>query len=200
MLELDGMDRRALMQRALLLVGASVMVAACETISPLAAAAEPASLTAAQMATLTAMADTIVPRTDTPGALDVGVPSLFAGLLDNWAAPATAAILTDALDRVQRLPTDRRDFADLSPAERKAVLQPFDVAALVAVGRPTSPLAPAPTADPAYSRLKQLILTLYYMSQHGMTRELGYIHVPGRWDPSIPRTATTRPAGGTGLF
>ncbi len=200
MFDMDGMDRRALMQRALLLVGASVTVAACETISPLAAAAEPASLTAAQMATLTAMADTIVPRTDTPGAVDVGVPSLFAGLLDNWAAPATAAMLTGALDRVARLPTDRRDFADLAPAERKAVLQPFDAAALVPVGMPANFLMPVPTADPAYTRLKQLIVTLYYMSQPGLTQEMAYVHVPGRWDPSIPRTAATRPMGGAGLF
>lgn len=200
MVEWDGMDRRALMQRALLLVGASVAATACQTIAPLAANAQPVSLTTAQMATLSAVADTMIPHTDTAGALDAAVPELFVGLLDNWAAPATAAMLTGKLDELERLPADGRDFAALNPVERKAVLQPFDAAAIAPSGRPGSPFGPPAATDPAYQRLKQLILTLYYLSQPALTQELAYTHVPGRWDPSVPVTAATRPQGGPGMF
>lgn len=199
MMELGQMDRRALLSRAMLLVGAGVAASACATLEPL-AAATPATITPAQMATLTAVSDTVIPRTDTPGAVDVEVPGLFSALMDNWAAPETRAMLMDVLDRIEGLPGDGRSFTALAPADRKAVLTPFDAAALTPSGAQGSPFGPPPASDPAYQRLKQLILTLYYLSQPALTQELAYTHVPGRWDPSIPVTPATRPQGGPGMF
>lgn len=200
MAELTSMDRRALLARALLLVGAGAAASACTTLEPL-AAATPTTITTAQLATLSAAADTIVPRTDTPGALDVDVPGLFTELMDNWASPETLTMLTGVLDRIAALPGNGRPFAALTPAERKATLQAFDTAAMTASGEPRrNPLGPAPVNDPSYQRFKQLVLTLYYLSQPALTQELAYTHVPGRWQPSIPRTADTRPTGGPGLF
>jgi gluconate 2-dehydrogenase gamma chain len=198
-MELGRMDRRALLARAMLLVGASVAASACATLEPL-AAATPATMTPARLATLTAVADTMIPRTDTPGALDVEVPGLFSALMDNWAAPETRAMLMQLLDRIERLPGNGRSFTALAPAERKAVLIPFDTAALAPSGAQGSPFGAPPATDPAYQRLKQLILTLYYLSQPALTQELAYTHVPGRWDPSIPVTPATRPQGGPGMF
>ena len=48
------------------------------------------------------------------------------------------------------------------------------------------------TADPVYRRFKELVLTLYYLSQPGATRELRYEHVPGKWEPSIEVGPDTR--------
>ena len=36
------------------------------------------------------------------------------------------------------------------------------------------------------------------LSEPGMTQELAYEHAPGAWQPSIPVTPETRPAGGLG--
>src|ERR1043165_1262224 len=42
------------------------------------------ALSAAQMALVTALADTILPRTETPGAVDVGVPAFVDLLVAEW--------------------------------------------------------------------------------------------------------------------
>ena len=47
-------------------------------------------------------------------------------------------------------------------------------------------------ADPTYRKFKNLILSLYYISEPGATQELRYEHAPGAWEPSIPVTADTR--------
>lgn len=196
-MEAMGVDRRTLLARALLLAGASVTGVSFDALS----AAEPDLLSQAQRSVLVAAADTIVPQTDTPGAVDVGVPALFEALLANWAAPETRTALLATLDRIDALAGDGRHFAALTPAERKALLQPFDAAALAPSDTPrANPFGPPAAADPAYQRFKQLVLTLYYLSQPALTQELAYTHVPGRWEPSVPVTPATRPQGGPGMF
>lgn len=201
MAEPSGMDRRTLLARALMLVGAGAAASACQTLAPASlAAAELSVLNGEQLLTLTAVADTLVPRTDTAGALDVEVPGMFVALLESWAAPATRSAISATLDRIAALPAGG-SFAALGPAARKAALQDFDAAALAPSGAAGgSPFGPPGAVDPDYQRLKELILTLYYMSQPALTQELAYTHVPGRWQPSIPVTAATRPQGGPGMF
>ena len=192
-----GLDRRALLARALLLVGASVTSVPLEART----ASDADVLSQAQRAALVAAADTIIPQTDTAGAVDAGVPALFEALLASWAAPTTIASMQSVLDRIDALPGQSRHFAALSPVERKAVLQPFDAAALAPSAVPRAdPFGPPVAADPAYQRFKELVLTLYYLSQPALTQELDYTHVPGRWEPSVPVTSATRPQGGPGMF
>lgn len=193
-MEAMGVDRRTLLARVLLLAGASATGVSFEALS----AAEADLLGEGQRTTLIAAADTIVPQTDTPGAVDVGVPALFEGLLANWAAPATITALADVLDRIGAL---GGGFASLDPAGRKSALQAFDAAALAPSDAPRAdPFGPPGAADPAYQRFKELVLTLYYLSQPALTQELAYTHVPGRWEPSVPVTPATRPQGGPGMF
>lgn len=194
MMEGPGVDRRTLLARALLLVGASVTGVPFEALS----AAETDLLNEGHRNILIAAADTMLPQTDTPGALEVGVPTLFEGLLANWAAPATVAAMADVLDRLAAL---GGGFAALAPDRRKIALQAFDAAALSPSDAPrTDPFGPPAATDPAYQRFKELVLTLYYLSQPALTQELAYTHVPGRWEPSVPVTPATRPQGGPGMF
>jgi hypothetical protein len=52
--------------------------------------------------------------------------------------------------------------------------------------------AKAPADDPVaafaghYTRLKDLVLTTYYLSEPGATKELRYELIPGVWDASMP--------------
>lgn len=201
MREDNGLDRRTLLARVLLLVGASATAAAVEALSgslPVMAADGPQPLGPAQAETLLAYADTLIPQTETAGALAAEVPARFAALLQDWASPETRDALAEVLDRVAGL---GGGFVALDPAQRKAALQPFDAAALApAPGARANPFGPPPAADPQYQRLKELVLTLYYLSQPALTQELAYTHVPGRWEPSVPVTPDTRPQGGPGMF
>ncbi len=56
----------------------------------------------------------------------------------------------------------------------------------------------APTANPAYVKLKGLIINLYYNSEIAMTKELVFEPVPGKYVASMKVTPETRPFAGLG--
>ena len=128
----------------------------------------------AQFAVLDAVAETIMPRTDTPGARDALVPARFDALMLHWASAKTKADFTRVLSEID-LAT--KGIAALPPAKQLEVVAAYDRAKM---------------ADPAYRKFKGLILSLYYISEPGATQELRYEHAPGVWEPSIAVTADTR--------
>ena len=202
------MHRRELLGRAIALIGAaSVGTLTLPAIAQAADAAHP-YLDKANLALLSAVADTMVPVTDTPGALAANVPAVVDGLLRNWASPQRRTDLVDALKRIDAGAREQKGkgFVELAPADRTAFLAAYDVSALkpapakpVAGGTGIAALmnAQAAVVDPAYAKLKELIVLIYYMSEVGLTKELAYEHAPGKWEPSIKITPETRPWGGT---
>lgn len=166
-------------------------------------------LSPAQFAAFSAIADTIIPRTDTPGAAEVGVPRLFDGLLRNWAKPSRRVQLVGVIEAINSaaVASDKMGFAALTPERRKAMLVEFDSAALKAGPPRTEKLnafeammAGPPVMNPGWLRLKELVINLYYNTEVAMTRELVYEHVPGKFVPSLKVTPETRPFAGTGQF
>jgi gluconate 2-dehydrogenase gamma chain len=205
MFDQTGMDRRSLMARIAFLVGAAAIPA-----DAFAAATKGRSkrfLTPAQFSLFTAIADTIIPATDTPGAVSVGVPRLFDKLLATWASAKRQVQLTNALAEIDALAvaTDKKSFAALTSARRKAVLMEHDKAALKPGPAPKERLtglaamvAGPPVANPSYLKVKELVIALYYSSEVALTKELIYEHVPGEWVPSMKVTSDTRPFAGVG--
>jgi Gluconate 2-dehydrogenase subunit 3 len=129
---------------------------------------------------VTALADTLIPRTDTPGALQAGVPATFSQLIRDWAKPQNAADFMAslaALDQAAKTETGKA-FALLPRKQRTAFLTRYDAAHL--------------RSDKGYTKLKLLLMTLFYMSEPGATQDLRYEHVPGAWQASIPLTPKTR--------
>jgi gluconate 2-dehydrogenase gamma chain len=59
-------------------------------------------------------------------------------------------------------------------------------------------VAGPPVANPAYLKLKELVITLYYASEVALTQELIYEHVPGKFVPSLKVNPDTRPFAGVG--
>jgi len=201
------LDRRSLMTRALALVGASAAVGtfSLEALAAPAAGNKP-YLDKARFALLTAVADTIVPRTATAGAIDAKVPTMLDALLVTWASNERREQLVGALAEIDRLAgtAHGKTFAKLTPEERLALLRAHDEQALkvdptrVATGLKAMMAGPA-FINPGYGKLKELVVVLYYMSEPALTQELSYVHAPGEWQPSIPVTPETRPAAG-GMF
>lgn len=120
-----------------------------------AAAYRPKVLSAAEMNWVAALVDTIIPRTDTPGASDVGVPAFvdraLSGkpeLLKRYRAGA------GSLDKKSRAKSGKA-FDALSAEERAAVLSEF-------------------TDDPFFKLAKDLAVDGYYSSKDGLTKELGW--------------------------
>lgn len=179
---MDQLSRRGMLRNVMLLAG----VAAIPHGAANALFAGPASLPPETSTLLGAVADTIIPATDTPGAADAGVPEQLQKMLANWA---TAKRRDEILGALQAIDTAARNdagspFAALAPAGRLKTLSAFDK---------------ANASNPGYSKFKELVIQLYYFSEAGATVELRYEHNPGAWEPSIPVTADTRNYGGPGL-
>ncbi|MDI1296705.1 MAG: gluconate 2-dehydrogenase subunit 3 family protein [bacterium] len=157
------------------------------------------SVDAGQRALAERLCDLVIPATDTPGALAAQVPdflllALRHGLAGTHAMPAGPYALDrpiaspqptglDYLDGVGRQldAMGRGDFMASPPARQFALLARLDAEAFSAGHE-----------GDAWHKIKDLILTGYYTSEIGGSQELRYELVPGRWDPDIPITPTTR--------
>lgn len=146
------------------------------------------------------VSDLVIPRTETPGAMDVGVGDFvvlaLAHGLGGTRTPMAAEMVTAATAPFRRrdgslryLPwlehaLDRAaggDYLRHDNAERTRLLTALDDAAF-AQGAPPSP----------WNALKGLILTGYYTSEAGGSQELRYELVPGKWEWDIPLTPEMR--------
>lgn len=209
MTDMFDFDRRSLMGNIALLLGATAIPAEAFAAPKRKTKGKPAAkkfFSPSQMALVTALADTLIPATDTPGAVAAKAPALLDSLMVNWASPATQTQILGALPGIEKmaLDADKKTFAALSPARRKELLIGYDKTALKTVQRKEKLVGLAAMmggqsyADAGYAKLKDLIITLYYTSEIAMTQEIIYEHVPGPFVPSLKITPQTRPFAGVG--
>ena len=162
--ELPALDRRSLIRNAILLVGGSLAAAPGSGLAQAVPRAK-RFFAPAQFAVLSEVTDIIIPRTDTPGAKDAGVPRAFDGLMRNWASAKHQAQFKALVEEIGGL-----GLMKLPKAQRVELVRKFDADKLAAW-------------DPTYVRFKDLVLTLYYLSEAGATKELRYELIPGKWEP-----------------
>jgi hypothetical protein len=158
---LPEVDRRALLRTAILLVGGSLASVPGVALG----ATSDRFFTPAQFAIMSEMADIIMPRTASPGAKDAGVPDYLDALMTNWASDQRQAQFRALFDEAGGV-----GFMNLDNAGRVAFMRNFDAGKLR-------------VWDPAYTKFKELVLTLYYLSELGATKELRYELIPGKWEP-----------------
>lgn len=176
---LPAMDRRALLKSAILLVGGSLAGL------PSAALAQGPSqarfFTAAQFATLAEVAEVIIPRTDTPGAKDAGVAESIDSLMTNWASARRRADFRKLIDDIDRtaLAADGKPLPALSAEKKVEIVRAYDEEKIRG-------------GDQVYSRFKELVLTAYYLSEPGATKELRYELIPGKFEPGVEISPDTR--------
>ena len=135
------------------------------------------ALTPAQMATVVALADTILPATDTPGAVEVGVPAFIDLLVAEWYGDDDKAEVLHGLDGIEercRAATGK-GFADSDPPARASFLATID-------GKPGE----KGSLEAAYRRLKEAIVYGYVTSEQIGTRLATTPIIPGRFDGCIP--------------
>jgi len=140
---------------------------------------KPQFLNPAQYTLVGAVADIMIPRTDTPGAVDAGVPlfidqMFFAAYTKEEQTRYVTAMA--AFDKAGGKP-----FLQLDEAQRKALVTKLHTEAL-AVPKGTTP---APAAD-FVMMSKKLTMMGFFLSQPGCTQVLQYAPVPGAWHGDIP--------------
>src|SRR5262245_30278509 len=170
MLNSEERGRRAVSpeRRAALVQLASLCGLALSGDALAAALSAPASaaglLAPDELALTGVLAELVIPRTDTPGALDVGAHRTISHLLRACAPPQAQAEFQAGLarlDAVARAHGARR-FAKLPPARQIALLHALD-----------GGQAPFDADDQCFFLLfKRLNALAYYTSEAGATREL----------------------------
>ena len=188
------MNRREALQllatgTALQLAPGRLMAAMREARAVLGTAASPRTLNSHQYATVTAMAEMILPKTETPGATDVGVCDFVDLILTEWydEAERTRFLsgLADVDARSQRLFAE--DFVACSPIRQADILTALgekmdeDADRVHDQVRQSAGSAPRPEKN-FYSMLRRLTLTAYYTSEAGATEELNFQIIPDRHD------------------
>lgn len=107
------------------------------------------TLNAAQQKLVTALAESIIPETDTPGATSVQVPQFIDLILTEWASDGERAAFLDGLSAI-----DAKGFTTAPPARRTELLSALDAARGDKVG-----------PGFAFGRLKALTVYGYFTSE-----------------------------------
>ena len=156
------------------------------------------ALNAHQDATVGAMAELIMPTTETPGAKAVRVNEFIDRILADWLFDEERehflAGLEDVDARTQNL--FEKNFIDASTAQQSEILRALgeDMAAeadAVASGpRGYRGSLPEPENN-FYFMLRRLVLVGYFTSEAGFTQQLHQEIIPGRFDGCVPAAPTT---------
>jgi hypothetical protein len=145
----------------------------------------PRTLNAHQHATVKAMAEMIIPRTDTPGASDVGVAEFVDLVLTEWYEEAERTRFLVGLAEVdlRGQTVFGKDFVDCSPLQQADILMVLGEKMTEQTGDQARPLRRRGASAPAnfYAMLRHLTLTAYYTSEAGATDELNFEMIPGSY-------------------
>ncbi len=158
----------------------------------------PSTLSPRQVMTVKAMAELILPRTDTPGAGDVGTAEFIDLILTEWYGEAEKtrflAGLASVDMRTQAL--FGKDFIECSALRQAECLTLMgenlaEDAERLRYQPRRGRGAPAAPGD-FYSMLRRLTLTAYYTSEAGATQALNFQMIPDRHDACAEVSSTNR--------
>ena len=173
--------RRDFLRELIVSVGGVSALAACgdaPVVVATAAGGPPRFHTAQEMELVSRLAELIIPRTETPGALDVNVPGYIDGLMADWANAETRAAHRRALAEIDRRLSINGDFIALDEAAAERLLADLD----------RSAFAEAAAELGAYRTFKGYVTRAYFATEGGAREELRWVSVPGRWDPDVLAT------------
>jgi gluconate 2-dehydrogenase gamma chain len=170
----SAITRREAIRRAALLAGVALSPEWLSFASRAQTPAAKAYLTAAQGAIVSAAAERILPRTDTPGAIDVGVPAFIDRMYGEVMSPVEQKTLLGIVDEIDAAAKAQGgSFAALSAAQQDTVLR--GIAAAQQGRQPSS-----------FELLRQATILGYFTSEPVGKNVLHYDPVPGGYDGCVP--------------
>ncbi|HPH21253.1 MAG TPA: gluconate 2-dehydrogenase subunit 3 family protein, partial [Haliscomenobacter sp.] len=176
-----GINTFSIMQRreAVRLVTAvfGVSLAVPETVfarlaEPMDLGIKPKLMTGKQRKTLAAISECIIPKTDTPGAIEAGVPRWFEILLQDCYTAENQKVVLDGLTNLDAECKTKYGgvFAKLKTAQQIEILTAMEKAE-----------RDAKTRNGFIRSTKDLVKTCYANSEVGATTAFEYLPAPGRW-------------------
>jgi gluconate 2-dehydrogenase gamma chain len=183
------MNRREALQRAAWVLGYTISVPTmsavlngCQAKPEL--AFTPSFLTADQAALVAEVSEIIIPKTDTPGAKDVGVPQFIDVLLRDCYKKEDQETFLKGLDEFDKGAKDAYGdaFLDLDPEKQVEYVTKVHgdmIAATKGVDMRDKP-------RPFMHSMKELTVVGFFTSEPGATQVLQYEPVPGSYKGCIP--------------
>lgn len=182
------MDRREALKRTALLMGGVVSAPAILGVLNGCTAKpdinwKPEFLTKDQASIVSEVAEIIIPKTDTPGAKDAGVPSFIDKILKDVYAQEDQERFTSGLTAFNEEASKAygNEFLDLEAEQQQELVKKLHDEAIDAER----------TTDPAPKRpfilmMKELTMLGFFTSEPGATQVLQYDAVPGAYKGCIP--------------
>lgn len=163
------MDRRTSIKQTILLLGGLLSAPTLKALNRFQSLDDTNGLlplTDAQRQILAEVAEMILPKTETPGAKDAGVPAFVEMMIKDCYQPAEQTSFTDGLASLEKA-----GFLTQNTSERTATLQKMETEALAS--RPHK-------VAPFWMLMKDLTLLGYYSSEVGINASFVYEPIPGK--------------------
>jgi len=178
--EAVAISRREAIKRATFFLGVAISLSLLTgvmqaAVAPGAMTAKPVYLSAKQFETAGAVAERILPRTDTPGALDVGVPAFIDLMYGKYLVAEDQKVVAAGLAAVEAASqtAHQKNFVQLTGAQQDAVLTKLAEASKT-------------KTRTFFHQIKELTVLGYFTSETVGKEVLHYDPVPGRFEACIP--------------
>jgi hypothetical protein len=154
---------------------------------------EPKTLNAHQDATVTVMAERIIPETDTPGAKGAKVNEFIDVILTDWATTKERQQFLDGVASVDEQSNKLygKNFVDCAAPQQESLLRSLDEQWVSEELLPKPHLTGYQKRDQQlqgnfFGTFKRITLYGYYTSEIGFTQELKKVIIPGSYHGCIP--------------
>lgn len=146
-------------------------------------------LTPAQRKIIAAMAEIVIPRTDTPGAIDAGVPNFIELMASDWFNEQEQGIFLAGLaDMEERIPQEYgKSFEQLPGSQQLEIMEALEEAASESQWYNFANVQREFISDaPFICQVKELTIWGFFTSELGSTQVLRYDGMPMEFDGELP--------------
>lgn len=142
-------------------------------------------LTAGNISFLDEVGETIIPKTNTPGAKDAEVGKFMALIVADCYEEKDQKVFKEGIDKIDATASKKfsTSFLNLSKEQKEQLLTEIDAEAKT-YQKNKKPEA----SSHYYTMMKQLTLFGFFTSKPGATEALRYVAIPGRWEGCVPYT------------
>ena len=145
--------------------------------------------TDSQRKVISAMAESIIPRTDTPGAIDAGVPRFIELMASEWFNEQERAIFTAGLETMEREIPARygKAFDQLSTKRQAEILEQMEDDASDSSWYNLGNVNREFVSDaPFFCQVKELTIYGFFTSEVGSKQVLRFEAMPMKFDGDVP--------------
>lgn len=198
------MERRELLKVIALFTGAAMvggefLLSGCKSDLT-----EAPTFSESTMALLNEIGETIIPKTDTPGAKDANVAEVMKTVVTECYTPASQAAFMEGIVQIDKESKKKfsKNFMEMTIPQREELLTSLEEVANKYNDEQNKKDDPKReemkkkdrefdfVSSPRhyYTMMKQLTLLAYFSSEEGMTKALRYLPIPGKYDGAYKYT------------